>query len=351
MSAGLVAGLLGACGGPSAAPPPASPEASLAPEAPAGESAKGPTASDGPAASASSEEVRRAITAIKAGDFSAARATLEAAIARDPKHADAHHYLGVVLEQAGNKAQAEASYRRALALQPDLEESTTNLSALLIESGKFDDAVALTKRALTKGQKNASLWLNLATALSGKGDVDGANKAFEEALRLEPSNGSYLLTYASHLGRAGRHVDAVSKLREAERVGAADPGLLAAIALEHKAQRDFRACREVLDRAIALNDVAELRIYRGACKLALKDLAGATADFKHAVDTEPKSALAHYSLGNALADSGKMSEAVSEWQACIAAASGGTLAQAAEKKITMAKTKGQGSKRGGTPKK
>mgnify|MGYP000476344249 CR=1 FL=1 len=57
----------------------------------------------------------------------------------------------------------------------------------------------------------------------------------------------------------------------------------------------------VMDKAVALKDIAELRIYRGTCKLGLHDLPGATTEFKDAVTKEPNNALAHYSLGNALA--------------------------------------------------
>jgi Tfp pilus assembly protein PilF len=344
MAAGILVGCAVGCGGPSSVPP-ASPEAPLASEA-AGRAPSSASGVDGPSAPASSDDVKRAISALKSRDLEGARVALESAIKRDPKHADAHHYLGVVQEQSGRKAEAEASYRRALALQPDLEESVLNLAALLIESSNAEEAALIVKRALKKFPKNAALWLNYATALSAKSDTDGANKAFDEALAIEPSNGQFLLTYAAHLARAGRRQDAALKLKDAERLASSDPGLLAAIALEHKAQRDFRACRDVLDRAVTLQDVAELRIYRGACKLALKDLSGATADFRQAVSQDPKSALAHYSLGNALADGGNLNDAVSEWQTCISLGAGTPLAQAAEKKIASLKTKSQPAKRG-----
>jgi tetratricopeptide (TPR) repeat protein len=176
-------------------------------------------------------------------------------------------------------------------------------------------------------------------ALSGKGDVDGANKAFEEAIRLEPNNGMNFVTYAGHLERNNRKDDAVGQLRQAEKIAASDPGVLASIALEYKGMKDFKTCLAVLDKAVGLKDIAELRIYRGTCKLGLKDLPGATTEFKDAVTKEPSNALAHYSLGNALADGGKLAEAVSEWEAYLKLAPDGPHAKAAEKKIGIAKAK------------
>src|SRR6185436_19580540 len=94
-----------------------------------------------------------------------------------------------------------------------------------------------------------------------------------------------------------------------------------------------------LDKAIGVKDVAELRVYRGACKLGTQDLPGATAEFKDAVAKEPNNALAHYSLGNALADSRKLAEAITEWETYLKLAPDGPQAKAAEKKIGIAKSK------------
>jgi tetratricopeptide (TPR) repeat protein len=93
----------------------------------------------------------------------------------------------------------------------------------------------------------------------------------------------------------------------------------------------------VLDRAIQLKDVAELRVYRGHCKLGLKDLPGARAEFQAAVAKEPNLAPAHYALGGAFADSGKLKEAIGEWETYLTLAPNGPLAKQAEAKVKKAK--------------
>lgn len=328
-----------ACGGGESAPKPAAnPTPTPAPtvsEEPAvtGKKIEGPSAPTG------SDDVKKGIAALKAGDMNGAKAAFEVAIQKNPKQADAYHYLGVVNEQSGQKADAEKNYRKALELQPDLQESAVNLAAILIEGGKFDDAATLMKKAIAKDPKNASLQVNLGMALSGKNDVDGANKAFDEALKLDPNSGITFVTYAGHLARNGKKDDAVAKLKQAEKVSGSDAGVLASVALEYKSLKDFKSCVAVLDKAVHLKDVAELRIYRGTCKLGLKDLPGATTEFKDAVAKEPNNALAHYSLGNALADGGKLTEAVGEWEAFLKLNPEGPQAKAAEKKIGIAKAK------------
>ena len=67
---------------------------------------------------------------------------------------------------------------------------------------------------------------------------------------------------------------------------------------------------------------------------------------KAAVAKEPKNAVAHYSLGNALGDDGKLPEAIAEWEACVKLAPDTPQAKNAEKKIELAKSKSKG---GGAP--
>ena len=340
----LALGSFAACGG-SSGPPPETPPgagASSGSEAPPSQ----PRGNlEGPAAPASSDDVKNGIAALKSGDLNGARAAFEAAIQKNPKKADAYHYLGVVQDQSGQRGEAEKSFRKALEIDPNLEESATDLAAILVEAGKLDEAAALMKKAVARNPRNAALRVNLGMALSGKNDVDGASKEFEEAARLEPNNGIHLVTHAAHLSRSGKKDEATAKLRQAEKVAASDAGILSSVALEYKGLKDFKSCVSVLDRAIGLKDVAELRVYRGACKLGLKDLPGATAEFKDAVAKEPNNALAHYTLGNALADGGKLSEAIAEWETCLKLAPDGPQAKAAEKKIALAKTKEGGKKK------
>ena len=327
-----------ACGGgeqkPPETPPPAGPEPTSAP-APKSSG----TAASGPVAPTNSDDVKKGIAALKSGDLPGAKAAFDAAIAKNPKQADAYHYRGVVEDQTGQKAEAEKDYRRALEIQPDLEESAVNLAAIDIEAGKYDEAVALMKKAIAKNPKSAALHVNEAMALSGKNDVEGANKEFDEALKLEPNNSLTAIAYAQHLARNNKPKDAAAKLEAATRMAASDPGLLASVAIEYKNMKDYKSCVSVLDKAIAAKDVAELRVYRGTCKLGLKDLPGATAEFKDAVAKEPNNPVAHYSLGNALGDGGKLQEAIAEWEQTIKLAPDTQMSKAAEKKIEIAKKK------------
>ncbi|HVJ91044.1 MAG TPA: tetratricopeptide repeat protein [Labilithrix sp.] len=340
-----------ACGGGASKPPENPPSSASSAESPSPTDDVGATTKkiEGPAAASNGDEVKRGIAALNAGDINGAKAAFEVAIQKNPKQAEAYHNLGLVMDQMGKKAEAEKNYRKALELSPDLEEPATNLAAILVESARHDEAVSLMKKAIAKNPKNAALHVNLGTALSGKNDVAGANKAFEDAIKLEPNNGIHLVTYAGHLARNSKRDEALTKLKRAERTAANDAGVLASVALEYKSLKEFKTCVAVLDKAVQLKDIAELRIYRGTCKLGLRDLPGATTEFADAVAKEPNNPLAHYSLGNALADGGKLNEAIVEWETYLKLAPDGPQAKAAERKVAKAKAKASGGGDTSTP--
>jgi len=339
---GIALAVLTACGGPP--PQPANqPDPSLA--TPAGDPAGTPgAAKPGGAgadavASSTSDDVTKGTAAIKSGDWNGARAAFEAAIKKNPKQADAHYYLGLVMDKTGDRVAAEKSYKTAIELQPDLQEAAENLTAIYVETQKFDEAVVVAKKALARNSKNAEMQLNLAVALSGKGDVDGAGKAFDDAVKLAPNDARFYLAYAQHLTSAKKNDEAIAKLKQAQRVAGDDPALLGTIGFELRTARAVPECIAAFDKAISLKDNADFRTNRAMCKLAAKDKPGAVADLTAAVQKDPAFAPAHYWLGSMHHDDGKFPEAVAEYESYLKAAPKGPMAKKADEKLKLAKDK------------
>jgi tetratricopeptide (TPR) repeat protein len=347
---GFVASAAVACGGgkPAESPASAGPtdtaskSATTASAPSTASSPAGPM--DGPAAPTNSDDVKKGIAAMKAGNWNAARDAFEAALKKNPKQADAHFYLGVVMEKTGDKAAAEKHYKDALAADPNLDEAAVNLTAFYIDAQKWDDAIELAKKAVAKNNKNAAMQLSLALALAGKGDQAGAMKAFDEATRLEPNNAEYFLAYGHQLAEWKKQPEAVTKLKQALAVAHDDAGLLGQIGLELRSLRAVPECIQAMDKAIAAKDNAEFRVIRGQCKMANKDKAGALADAQAAVASQPDYPPAHYWLGSWLGEDGKYKEAVSEFETYLKLAPKGPFAESAQKKIKLAKDKSGGKK-------
>jgi tetratricopeptide (TPR) repeat protein len=333
--------VLTACGPskPAGTPDPSLAPTAASPSSTAAAPAKPTGTEGGPAAASTSDDVTRGTAAVKAGDWTSARAAFESAIKKNPKQADAYYYLGLVMDKTGDKAAAEKNYKTAIELQPDLQEAAENLTAIYVETQKFDEAIAIAKKALARNSKNSEMQLNLAVALSGKGDVDGASKAFDDALKLAPNDARFYLAYADHLGAAKKTDEAIAKLKQAQRVAGDDPALLGTIGFAFRTAHAVPECIAVFDKAITLKDNADFRTNRGMCKLAAKDKPGAIADFQAATTKDPSFAPAHYWLASALHDDGKFPEAVAEYDAYLKAAPKGPMAKAADAKMKLAKDK------------
>lgn len=328
-----------ACGGPDK--PPIVPDKDTPPPidtAPSTTAKPGPT--DGPVASSTSDDVTKGTAAIKAGDWTGARAAFEAAIKKNPKQADAHYYLGLVMDKTGDRAAAEKLYRTALELQPDLQEAAENLTAILVETKKYDEAIAVAKKVLAKNNKHSEMALNLAIAMSEKGDADGATKAFEDAVKLAPNDVRFFVAYAHHLlAVAKKPAEGIAQLKKAQSVAGEDPGAIAAVGFEMRLARAVPECIAAFDKAISIKDTGDFRTNRGLCKLANKDQAGAIADFKAATEKEPSFALAHYWYGLQLHDGGKFPEAAAEYEQYLKLAPNGPMSKMADAKLKMAKEK------------
>jgi Tfp pilus assembly protein PilF len=290
------------------------------------------------AAAPSNGDVKKGMAALESGDLAGAKASFEAAVAKNKEDPQAHYYLGVTLNQQKDDKGAERELKEALRIMPDLDEASSNLSALYLDQQKWDDAASVCKAALVKS-KRPELHANYAMALAGKNDTAGAKKEFDEAAR--GGDAMILFTYATYLEKWKELDAATEKLRAAAKAAPDDAATLASIGFELKNVGAFADCVSTLDRAIAKKDNAEIRTYRALCKLGNKDKDGARADLESAVKLDPSVPPPHFYLAGRLAEGGKLPEAIAEFEAYLKLAPQGPLAAEAKKRIDVLKKKGK----------
>lgn len=289
----------------------------------------------------SSADTGKGMQALQANDLPGAKAAFEAAIAKNAKDADAHHYLGVTLEKLGDKSGAEKEYKAALAIRPDLAEAAANLGALYVDAQKWDEAVAVLKGVAQKRSDSAPVLFNLGLALAGKNDQPGAAKAFDDAVKLTPNDPMLLYTYGHVLRGWNQNEAAVQKLRAATSAATSQADLLGSIGHELLVLRAVPECIAAFDKAISAKDEAQYRTERALCKLAAKDEPGATKDLETAVANDPKYALAHYWLGTHRMGQKKFPEAIKEFEAYLKLEPNGPKAKGAQEAIVIAKKGGK----------
>jgi protein O-GlcNAc transferase len=149
------------------------------------------------------------------GEYGAAIACYEAALATGSTHPVLLNNLGLALQQAGRWAEAERCYRRALEQQPGLVEANANLADLLRVEHRYADAAAWYARAAALNPDVTSLWLNLGACQHRTGALASARASFERALALQPDDPQALISVASSLNTEQRYAEALPLIEKA----------------------------------------------------------------------------------------------------------------------------------------
>ena len=138
-------------------------------------------------ASPASVRVDKGIELAHAGKFADAAEQFVAAIALDPKHAEAHYLLGLVRQNWGKWADARDSYAAALKLKPRYAEAQLGLAAVmtrLADETTLDAAIQACRKAVALNPTEAEAHVHLATNEALKGNFEAAAASYRTALRL-----------------------------------------------------------------------------------------------------------------------------------------------------------------------
>jgi tetratricopeptide (TPR) repeat protein len=126
---------------------------------------------------------------LSAGDTAAARATLDAVIARWPKLADARAGRGFVARAEGDHAAALAAFDAALKLKPGEPALIAARAEALAALGQARAAAEAWDALIARAPGALRPRMEKALMLQAAGDFEAAAAAFRQALDLAPGNG------------------------------------------------------------------------------------------------------------------------------------------------------------------
>ncbi|MEJ1976210.1 MAG: tetratricopeptide repeat protein [Acetobacteraceae bacterium] len=232
-------------------------------------------------------------------------------LARDPRHADSLHLLGVVAHQAGRNDAAVDLIRKAIAGNAGVAFYHSNLGNALRELQRLDEAVAAFSEALRLQPHCLEAHVNLGNTLLDQGKLDEAVASYGRAIALKPDLAEAHNNLGNAHKEAGRPDAAIASYRRAIECQPAHPeaylnlgGMFLALGRLDEA---VAACL----RALALKpDYAEALVSLGNALREQERLDEAAICFCKALALKPDYAAACNNLGNVLRERGQLDEAV-----------------------------------------
>jgi Tfp pilus assembly protein PilF len=121
-------------------------------------------------------------TLCQKGDYAKAAHEFENAIKIDPRFADAHYMLGVVLQKEDVKAAYDA-LSKATELDPHHAKAQVQLGRILLVSGEPDKSLERVELALKDEPENEDALLLKGAIMIARKDPSGARKYMEELIK------------------------------------------------------------------------------------------------------------------------------------------------------------------------
>lgn len=131
-----------------------------------------------------------------------------AALALNPKSADAYRGLGGVFFAENQADKASVFFEKALAIKPDFEEAHYDLGSCYLRMGRTDDALAEFRRALQLGSSSSDIYERYGDALFQLGKLTDATVQYRKAVEMKPNfpeahnNLGYCLMKTGHTDEA-----------------------------------------------------------------------------------------------------------------------------------------------------
>jgi Flp pilus assembly protein TadD len=168
---------------------------------------------------------------VQAGRLEEAETATRKLLTTNPKSADAHALLGVILDQRGVTGEAEKEYATALRLKPNLVSALSNLGVLLARTNRTIEAIAKFEKVLVIDPQHERAIFNLAALYAARKDFKRAVPLLERAAGIVPGKSelrssvdvALVLTLVNAYVHADRRNDALELSRKLEQCAASDP--------------------------------------------------------------------------------------------------------------------------------
>ena len=251
------------------------------------------------------------------GNWDAAKARIDAYLAREPKSAAALFDAGWVSEKRGDAKAAADYYKRAVESEPAHVGAALNLTRLLKD--KPAEAEKVLRAALSKRADDPRLLNAFASVLRVEKKLDEADAAVRQVLVRHPADADAYRNLAAIEADRGHVRLAESALNNARKLDDKDAGILNSLGLLAMRRDDVTAARAYFEQATQLDaSFAPAWANLGAIALQYRDYAAAEQAYGKAVQLDANKWDTRLAHGWALEGLRKPKDARAEYEKVLA---------------------------------
>ena len=259
------------------------------------------------------------LIAAAAGKFEDAEKLIQLAILAAPATAAFHCNLGIFQQKLGRLDQAIASYQQAIRLKPDYPQAHYNLGLGFREQGRLDQAIKSYECAVALNPNYAEAHNNLGNAWKSNGNVDRAIACYQRALALMPQGAEIHRNLGNALRAKGQIDHAIDSYLHALKISPNNAQFYNDLGNALCAKRQFEQAIDCHRRAVQLKpDFAEALNDLGNAWKDFGNLDEAIASYQQALTIKPAFPQAHNNLGTAFGDKGQTPQAIACYQQALA---------------------------------
>ena len=257
-------------------------------------------------------------TLLRAGNADEAIAHFRDSLRLDPNYAEAHNGLGAALGQTGHAAASIEQFHLALDERPGYAEAHNNLGSALFGEHRIPEAVLEFKSALEDNPDLAEAHNNLGYAYAAQQQVDEALAEYRKAIQIDSGYAPAYNNLGLALAAKGNLDEAILKFTKAVELdpakAAAEDNLGHALMAKGNVDDAIPHFKKALDLG---PETAEWHSNLGIAFAKKGQLADAIPQFEKALDLSPDSVDAHYYLGKAMVMGGRGQEGLAHWRQAL----------------------------------
>lgn len=241
------------------------------------------------------------------------------AVDADSDLAEAHFNLGVLAEKRGKVDEAVSHYKRAISAKPSLTAAYENLAVMMENAGRGDEAAEQYKKILERYPDDAGARARLASLVRESGDAERALELAREALLRDPKNLTAMkVQLRVYLDKGDLQLARLVALR-ASALDANDPELSFALGQILEKEGEPLAAQAQYKRTLTLrDDYGPARGKLVEMAVGSRNWPIAERELRKLLESRPRDADLHYSLGVVVRAQGKLDEALASYEKALA---------------------------------